>query len=173
MAKPKIKIAEQGDKVMEEVCPKCNDNLVIQMDNGGTEFFECKNCRFRIIKKEANKILEMTPKIKKLIEDSTLILASVTPENRPHTIAVAYVKVKDNKLIITDNYMKTTPMNIKLNPNISLLLIDKEEGYRIEGLADYWKEGEYFEFIKSVKENKNEPCKGAIVVTISKIQKLE
>lgn len=167
----KIKTAKQGDKITEDFCPKCKDKLVVLLDNGESEVYECKNCRFKVIKKD--QIIEMDNKLKKLIEENILGLATITPEKRPYIIAVQYVKVKDGKLVITDNYMKTTPMNIKLNPNVCLAFWDsKNEGYRIEGLAEYWIDGEYLQFVKSLKENKNEPCKGAITVTISKIQKL-
>ena len=46
----KTKIAKQGDKITEESCPHCHDELIVQMDNGA-EVFICDNCKFKIKKK--------------------------------------------------------------------------------------------------------------------------
>jgi hypothetical protein len=48
----------------------------------------------------------MEDKIKKIIEENPL--ATVNQKGEPHVIGVASVKVKDEKIIVTDNYMKTT-----------------------------------------------------------------
>lgn len=110
--------------------------------------------------------------IKEIIENNPTAFATIN-ENRPYVIAVAYVKVKDGKLIITDNYMKTTIENIKKNNNISLVVWNKKwEGYQVNGEAEYFNSGKYYDFVKSIKENKEEPCKGAIVIKINNIKKL-
>ncbi len=51
MEKEKTKYADKGDKVKVEKCPRCKEQLVVSMKDGGTEVFECKNCRFIIKKK--------------------------------------------------------------------------------------------------------------------------
>ena len=110
---------------------------------------------------------------KNIIEQNPVAFATVDLNGNPHVIAVAYVKVKDEKLVLTDNYMKTTCENIKQNPSVSLAVWNKEwVGYRIDGKAQYSQEGEWYDFVKSIEENKNEPCNGAIVIDISKITKL-
>ena len=112
-------------------------------------------------------------KAKKIIEENPVALAT-SDNNMPNVIAVAYVKiVADDKILITDNYMKGTKENIEKNPNICLAVWDKEwNGYKIIGKAQYLTSGEWFDFIKSMPENKGFPAKGAILITISKIREL-
>ena len=123
-------------------------------------------------RKQKEKI-KMKEEIKKIIEENPVALASLTNYGKPYVIAVAFVKVKDEKIIITANYMKTTLENIKRSKNISLAVWDKEgKGYQINGEAEYFEKGKWFDFVKSIPENKNEPCKGAVVVDIKEIKKL-
>ena len=110
--------------------------------------------------------------IKEIIEKNPLALATIK-EGKPYVIAVAYVKVKDGKIIITNNYMKTTVENIKNNKDISLAVWNKKwEGDQLNGEAEHYDSGKYLEFVKSLEENKNESPKGAIVVKINEIKKL-
>lgn len=83
------------------------------------------------------------------------------------------MKVVDGKIIVTDNYMKTIKENIRKRKDVSLAMWDKEwNGLRIDGEGEYFSGGKWHEFVKSMKENENEPCKGAIVVTPTEIEKL-
>jgi predicted pyridoxine 5'-phosphate oxidase superfamily flavin-nucleotide-binding protein len=110
--------------------------------------------------------------IKDKIEKATIAVASVNSEGKPHNIAIMYAKVKDGKVIITNNYMKTTIENIKNNPNISLVFWEGEKGWRINGNVDYYDSGEWLDFVKSLEENKREPANGALVININEIKEL-
>ncbi|MCD6575978.1 MAG: pyridoxamine 5'-phosphate oxidase family protein [Nanoarchaeota archaeon] len=115
----------------------------------------------------------MDDKLKKMLETKGIALVSINKDGSPHLIAVAYAKVVDDKIIITDNFMKTTNENIKRHPMILLAVWNDEfEGYRIEGTAEYYNDGKWLEFVKSLKENDGLPAKGAIVVTPKKIVRL-
>jgi len=109
--------------------------------------------------------------IKNKLEKATIAVSTVK-SNKPHAIAIMYAKVKDNKVIITNNYMKTTIENIKKNPNICLVFWEGEHGWRIEGEAEYHDSGKWLDFVKSMKENKGEPANGAIVINIKNIRVL-
>jgi len=109
--------------------------------------------------------------IKGRLEKSTIAVATIK-DNKPYAIAVLYAKIIERKIIIIDNYMRTTVENILKNNNICLVFWTGEEGWRIEGKADYFNSGKWLKFVKSLKENKGEPAKGAIVVNIEKIIKL-
>jgi len=114
----------------------------------------------------------MKKEIKKIIEKNPVALSTVNVEGKPYVIAVASVKVKDDKIIITDNYMSKTIENLKNSSNVSLVAWNKKfEGYNIQGKAEYFDKGEYLDFVKFLKENENEPCKGAIVIQINEIKK--
>ena len=110
--------------------------------------------------------------IKDKIKNKIVALAMVMPNNKPHAIAVEVNKVEDNKIIITDNQMKKTPGYIKNNPSVSLVFWEGENGWRIDGQAEYYDSGKWLEFVKSLKENKGLPAKGAIVVNINEIKEL-
>ena len=115
----------------------------------------------------------MKEEIKKIIEENPVAFATIDSEGNPYVIAVAFVKVKDEKIIITNNYMKTTLENIRKKPKVSLAVWNKNwKGYQMKGQAKYFQDGKWFDFVKSMPENKDEPCKGAVVVDINNIKKL-
>jgi hypothetical protein len=124
------------------------------------------------------KIIEINEDLKKLIEENALAFATVDENGNPHCIAVGFVKVvSKNQLLITDNYMVETRKNIQQNPNIALVVWNKEwkekcVGYKLKGIAEYFTEGNWYDLIKKIPENKKEHCKGAILVTINKIKKI-
>jgi len=112
---------------------------------------------------------------KEIIENNPVAFATIDHDGHPNVIAVAYVKVADDKnIIITDNYMQTTKDNILRSPNVCLAVWDKEwKGYKIKGVASYYTEGKWFDFIKSLPENKDCPAKGAILIEVSEIIELQ
>jgi len=122
--------------------------------------------------------IEISSEIKMLIEENAMGLATVNEDETPHCIAVGYVKVvSKNQLLITDNYILKTRQNIQRNPSVSLAVWNKEwkencVGYELIGKAEYFKDGKWHEEIKKIQENKGEPCKGAILITIERIKKL-
>ena len=121
---------------------------------------------------------EINEEIKKLIEENALALATIDEEGTPHCIAVGFAKVfSGNEILITDNYMLSTPKNIQKNPNVALSVWNtewKEEtiGYELIGKAEYHKEGKWYKMIKEMPENEGEACKGAILIKVEKIKKL-
>ena len=129
-----------------------------------------------VLRKKGNKMINEG--IKKIIEENALGLATIDNSGNPHNIAVAYVKVvSKNQLLISNNYMQETIENIKKNPNVSLVVWNKEWkenciGYELKGKAEYFTSGKWHDFIKKIPENDGEPCKGAILVTINKIKVL-
>lgn len=106
------------------------------------------------------------------LEHKIVAFSTVTKEGRPHTIAAEINRVIDNIIIITNNQMNVTPINLKGNSNVSILIWDNEKGFRIEGKAEYHESGEYFKLVKSLPENKDYKPKGAIVVKIKRIIEL-
>lgn len=117
---------------------------------------------------------EINKEIKKLIEENPLAFATVDEAGKPNVIAVADVKVvSKNQILITNNYMRQTKENLKKNNNVCLAVWDKDwNGYKLVGTAEYFAEGKWYEIVKKIPENKEEPCKGAILVNVTKIKKL-
>lgn len=122
--------------------------------------------------------MEISKEAKELIENSAIALATIDKDGNPHCIAVASVKfVSDNQFLVTDNYMVNTSKNIQKNPNVALTVWNKDWqnnciGYKLKGLAEYFTKGKWHEMLKEIPENKGEPCKGAILITINKIKRV-
>jgi predicted pyridoxine 5'-phosphate oxidase superfamily flavin-nucleotide-binding protein len=110
-------------------------------------------------------MIKITPKIKKLIEENALAFATVDEKGNPHCIAVGFVKVvSKNQILVTDNYMVETTRNIQKNPNVVLVVWNKDwkencVGYELRGVAQYFRSGKWYEMVKKIPENKGEPCK--------------
>jgi predicted pyridoxine 5'-phosphate oxidase superfamily flavin-nucleotide-binding protein len=121
---------------------------------------------------------KISEELKVLIENNALALATVSSDGKPHCIAVGYAKVvDDNQVLITDNQMAETRDNILKNPNVSLGVWARnwEEdcvGYELKGTAQYFKQGEWINYIKKIPENRRQPCKGAVLVVIKEIKNL-
>ena len=113
--------------------------------------------------------MKISPKDKKIIENNPLVFSTIS-NNSPYGIIVSCSKVIDDKILITDNFMKTAIKNILENKNISLVGWDeKYNGLQVLGGAKYYNTGKWIEYVKNMKENKNMPAKGAILITIKKI----
>ena len=121
---------------------------------------------------------EIGEDLQALIENNALALATVDAEGKPHCIAVGYAKVvEDNQILITDNFMAETRNNIIKKPDVSLCVWTRNweeecEGYELKGTAEYFEKGDWRDKVKKIPENRDEPCKGAILVTVNKIKKL-
>ena len=112
-------------------------------------------------------------KIKKIVEENPVVISTVMKNGCPNCIAVAFVKVVSAKeILITDNFMNQTVVDMAGNKNVCLLVWNKQgEGYKIIGLAKYYQIGKWKKFVEKMKENKGLPAKGAIVVKVSKVIK--
>lgn len=120
-------------------------------------------------------MVNITPKIKKIIEQNPVTIATVDQSGKPNVSVVAYVKVvSENEVLITDNYMAQTRNNILQSKNVCLAVWDKKwNGVKLIGKAKYFTTGSWKEKVEKMKENKGLPAKGAIVVVISKIIELK
>lgn len=110
--------------------------------------------------------------IKDKLEKATIAVATVNNNGKPHNTPVMYVKVKDGKIIITNNYMKTTIENLRDNPSASLVFWEGEKGWRIDGKTEYHDSGEWLDFVKTLEVNKRFSPKGAIIVNVENIKEL-
>lgn len=119
----------------------------------------------------------ITPGIKKLIEDNVLGFSTVDQKGKPHSIAVACVKVLGNQLVITNTHIKESSKNIKINKNVALVVWNKEwekacVGFELKGIAKEYASGKWFAFVKNLPDNKGYAVKSAIVVTVGRIKQL-
>ncbi len=119
--------------------------------------------------------IEITQRQKELLETEAVAVATINTDGSPNVIAISYAKVAEqDAVIITDNFMKQTVENIKKDPRICLAVWTKDwnEGYKFIGKAQYYTTGVWMNYVKKMKENKNLPAKGAIVINVNGIYKL-
>lgn len=119
--------------------------------------------------------MDINQRQKELLETEAVAVATINSDGSPNLIAVAYAKVVSPKMIIiTDNFMKQTPGNIKRDPRICLAVWTKDwnEGYKFVGKAEYQSLGEWADYVKAMKENEGLSAKGAIIVNVDQVYKL-
>lgn len=114
---------------------------------------------------------------KEAFETSPIFLATSYSDKPNVTITESGVVI-DDKLLIADCGMSLAKENIDKNPEVSFVSFRKSEGgeyecYKGFGKARYFAKGEYLEIAK--KRLKDEPYqpKGAVVIEIENIFKVE
>jgi pyridoxine/pyridoxamine 5'-phosphate oxidase len=115
--------------------------------------------------------------IKKLIESNALGLATVGKNGKPHNIAVACVKVVEDKIVISNVHIKESVKNIEKNENVSLVVWNKEwekacVGFEIIGKAKNYTSGKWLEYVCDLPDNKEYKIISAIVVRVVKVKRL-
>ncbi|MBU1885951.1 pyridoxamine 5'-phosphate oxidase family protein [Patescibacteria group bacterium] len=114
----------------------------------------------------------ITPEVKSLVESQPVAIATVMKQGTPNVIGVAFVKVVDDQLIVTDNFMNQTIEDVKHNSRVAVIVWDEGMvGYKFLGEATYFNSGKWVEFVKNMPENKDMPAKGALVIKIDKVIK--
>lgn len=122
--------------------------------------------------------MEISNGFKKFIESNALGLATVSKNGKPHNIAVAYVKVLENKFIILNAHIKQSIKNIDQNPNVSLVVWNNEwekacVGFEITGKAKNYTSGKWYDYVCALEDNEGLEIKSAIIVTPIKIKELK
>lgn len=120
----------------------------------------------------------ISPGIKKLIEANAASLATVSKAGQPHAIAVACIKVIDDKIVITNTHISETLKNLEINDNVALAVWNREwekscVGFEIKGRARYHKSGQWLDYVKNLPDNEGCDVKGAIVIKAVKIKMLK
>ena len=108
---------------------------------------------------------------KKIIETIPISIAT-TNGSVPNIAIAADVKVvSENQILISHNEMIKTIHNIKENHHICITVFDNTwQGIRMHGTAKYFSDGKWKELAIELFANENTEPKGAILVTITKIE---
>lgn len=114
----------------------------------------------------------ITLEIKSLVESQPVAIATVMEQGTPNVIGVAFVKVVDDQIVVTDNFMNQTIKDIKHNSRVAVVVWDKDmEGFKLLGEAKYFDSGKWVDMVKEMPENKDMPAKGALVITVDRVIK--
>ena len=64
----------------------------------------------------------LNPKIKTLIEPEPIAISTIMKTGTPNVIGAACIKVVNNLLIVTDNFMNQTIEDIQHNPRVAIVI---------------------------------------------------
>ncbi len=109
-----------------------------------------------------------------LSKQTIVVLATAGASAKPRAIFVEVNRAGRDKLIITDNEMEITRKNILENKKVFVLAFEQDYSYclKIEGEAEYYTEGEWFDFVSNLEENKKYHPKAAVVITVKNISEV-
>ncbi|MFH1671251.1 MAG: pyridoxamine 5'-phosphate oxidase family protein [Candidatus Portnoybacteria bacterium] len=119
----------------------------------------------------------ISPGLKRLIKSNAIGFATIGKNGKPHNIAVAYVKVVKDKIVISNAHIYESVKNLKYNNNVSLVVWNKEwekacVGYELIGKAKNYTEGKWFKYVNNLPDNEGYKIISAIVVKVTKIKRL-
>ena len=111
--------------------------------------------------------------VKKVLQNSGMwVLASADQNGIPNAVPINFVKILSNQqIMLVNNAMKKTIVNINANPNVAVTVWYEHEGYQIKGKASIETSGANFEDgVALVKKEKPflDP-QGVVIVDISEI----
>lgn len=115
----------------------------------------------------------MNNEMKTLLEETDIwVLATSDSNGIPNAVPVLFTKLMENNhLMLVDNFMKKTVVNIAKNPNVSVSVWKDLTGYQFKGKAKIETSGPNYETGKKVVQAK-EPkltAKGVILVEVDSI----
>lgn len=120
-------------------------------------------------------MVKIDPVIQNLIEKSIIAFATVDKNNSPNVIAIACCKVVSyDQVLISDNYMNKTRINLKFNQRVSLSFWTPEDnnnnqGYQLKGIAKVFTSGKWKKIVDNDPNNSGLAHKAAILVTVTEI----
>jgi uncharacterized pyridoxamine 5'-phosphate oxidase family protein len=115
--------------------------------------------------------------LKNFIESNAIGFATVGRNGKPHNIAVACVKVIEDKIVISNAHIKESVKNLKNNDNVSLVVWNKEwekacVGYELIGKAKNYTEGKWFKYVSNLPDNEGYKIISAVIIRVTKVKKL-
>ncbi len=105
---------------------------------------------------------------KTLSETPIWVLATTDSSGTPNAVPIFYTDItEDGRLMLVDNYMRKTVMNIGFNPKVSVSVWNQKTGYQFKGNASIETSGELFESGKKMVKDKTP--KGVILVDVESV----
>ena len=119
--------------------------------------------------------MKIPSEAKKLLEEDPIYLATTDGSWPNVTVTQSSVILSDDEFLICDCAMTKAKENILQNPNCCFEAYDDktETGYKGFGKATYYSEGKQLDIAKERLTNEPFNPKGAVVIKIEKIFKVE
>ena len=120
---------------------------------------------------------KMTRRMKELFEKLEVVtLGTSTPNGIPNTVPIGAKKIIDDEtVLISDQFLNKTLVNIQSNPNVSVTYWEGTEGYQLKGTATIETSGQRYEdtarWIEAFGKQVGFPLKskGAVILKIEEI----
>ncbi len=112
---------------------------------------------------------KMNDEMKTLLKETDIwVLATADSRGMPNAVPIYYTRVlDDNRLMLVDNFMKKTIVNINENPNVSVSVWKGKKGYQFKGDAKIEISGPNFDAAKALVRDGSP--KGVVIVNIESI----
>ena len=110
---------------------------------------------------------KINDEMRTLLEETDIwVLATADSNGIPNAVPILFVKLmRNDRLLLVDNFMKKTVDNISVNPNVSISVWKDKTGYQFKGKAKIETSGANFEVgEKIVKDKKPELTPKSIVL---------
>jgi hypothetical protein len=97
------------------------------------------------------------------------ILATSSKEGKPNGVPIGIVRIKDDEVILADNFMLKTRQNLEENPvaAVSYWSGDDHYGYQLKGKTRIETSGEYYDEVARGMEERKVPFKPKAVVILT------
>ena len=115
-------------------------------------------------------MITINKELKEIIENSLNALATCDKSMKPNIIVVSHVRVVGpNQILLTDNCMVKTKVNLLLNGQISLAVWRDDQAFQLKGNAQYITSGPWKKTVDAYPDNKKFAHKAAVLINITEI----
>ena len=97
------------------------------------------------------------------------ILATSSKDGRPNGVPIGIVRIKDDEVVLADNFMLKTRQNLEENPVAAISYWSGEDhyGYQLKGKTRIETSGEYYDEIARGMDERKLPFKPKAVVVFT------
>ncbi|MDR2672903.1 MAG: pyridoxamine 5'-phosphate oxidase family protein [Coriobacteriales bacterium] len=90
----------------------------------------------------------MPLEVQEMINNTYAAAFATCSDNRVNVVPVSMKQVVDSETVmVSDQYMRKTLLNIRSNPFVALTVWDEQGGYQVKGVATYENEGPRYEAV--------------------------
>ena len=118
-------------------------------------------------------MVKMPSEVKDVVsKQKPLPIATSDKNGKPNVVFVTMWKILDDEtILIVDNFMKKTRVNMEENPNMAIVAYDSEikRSFQLKGTVDLETRGDRFAIAEEMARAKNRPAKVAVVFHVKEI----
>ena len=121
--------------------------------------------------------MSMTKEMIDAVEKDLVFLATSSPDGVPNVVPIGFARpIDEDTILIADNYMNKTHLNLEKNPRISLVTKDATKcPFQFKGTVKIFESGKYFDIVTEWGQNamtKLTP-KAAVLMNVEEIYSIQ